>query len=215
MAIKLRKSGLSYSQIRDRLSVSKSSLSLWLRDLPLSDHRLRALRDNSQVRIEKSRETKRKKKEQRRTKVFDKVSLDIQKSQDPFFVSGFYLYWGEGTKSSEYTIAFTNSDSSMIQAFIEWTRLLGVDKTLLKIKLNLYADQDENDMKKLWSKVTGVPLGNFYKTYTKSSLLARRSYKGLFSHGTCAVMYHNRDVYEYVLEGIKYLQKKHGLPGSH
>jgi hypothetical protein len=102
----------------------------------------------------------------------------------------------------------------MIQAFIEWTGLLGIDRALLKIKLNLYVDQNENDMKKLWSELTGVPIGNFYKTYMKSSLSARLSYKGLFTHGTCAVMYHNRDVYEYVLEGIRYLRNKHSLPPS-
>jgi orotate phosphoribosyltransferase-like protein len=76
-AIELRKSGLSYSQIKTKLNVSKSSLSLWLRDMPLSDKRLRQLRDHSQVRIEKTRETKRKKKEQRRKELYVKLSSYI------------------------------------------------------------------------------------------------------------------------------------------
>ena len=54
-AIKMRESGMSYSQIKAELGVSKSTLSLWLRDLPLSDTRLRELRDFNQVRIEKTR----------------------------------------------------------------------------------------------------------------------------------------------------------------
>lgn len=43
-AIKMRESGMSYSQIKAELGVSKSTLSLWLRDLPLSDERIRELR---------------------------------------------------------------------------------------------------------------------------------------------------------------------------
>src|SRR5687767_9018589 len=36
-AVELRLQGLSYAQIREHLDVSKSSLSLWLRDVPLRD----------------------------------------------------------------------------------------------------------------------------------------------------------------------------------
>ena len=62
-ALILRKQGKSYSQIKTILKVSKSTLSLWLRDYPLSRQRIRELRDWSEQRIEKCRETKRKKKD--------------------------------------------------------------------------------------------------------------------------------------------------------
>jgi len=44
------------------------------------------------------------------------------------FCSGFYLYWGEGTKTAEYTVALTSSDPGIINCFIEWLELLGVSK---------------------------------------------------------------------------------------
>ena len=56
-AIKLRKEGRSYSQIKKELRVSKSSLSLWLRQYPLSEKRLRELRDFNEQRIERFRNT--------------------------------------------------------------------------------------------------------------------------------------------------------------
>lgn len=212
-AIKLRKAGHSYSQIRELLNVSKSSLSLWLRDIPLSDKRLRELRDHNQVRIEKSRETKRKKKEQRRDAVLTKVSSDIEASKDPLFTSGFYLYWGEGTKTAEYSVSFTNTDPAMVRCFVEWIQLLGISIDKLKLKLHLYSDQNENVLKHYWSRQTGVPLKNFYKTYTKPTESNRKTYKGMHENGTCSVFYHNRDIYEYVIAGVKYLREKHGLPG--
>ena len=64
-AIILRKRGMRYSQIKKILKVSKSTLSTWLKDHPLSEERIRQLRDWSEQRIEKCRETKRKKKEKR------------------------------------------------------------------------------------------------------------------------------------------------------
>ncbi len=214
-AIELRASGMSYSQIKASLKVSKSSLSLWLRDFPLPESRLRELRDHSQIRIEKSRQTKRNKKEQRRQEVYDKVATDIKRSKDSFFVSGFYLYWGEGTKSAEYTVSFTNTDPAMVRCFVQWMSLLGVSPDKLKLKLHMYADQDEKELKEYWSHQSGVSLNNFYKTYVKASNLDRRTYKGMYGHGTCVVMYHNRDTYEYVLAGIKFLRQTYSLPGSH
>jgi len=207
----MRKAGHSYSQIKSTLNVSKGSLSLWLKDMPLSDERIRELRDNSQIRIEKTRETKRRKKEQRRTEVYKKVASDIEKSKNSFFVSGFYLYWGEGTKTAEYSVSFTNTDSTMVRCFIQWLSLLGVPTNRLKVKLHVYSDQNEKRLKEYWSNQTGVPLENFNKTYIKTSELGRKTYKGMYGHGTCVIFYHNRDMYEYVLAGVKYLRDKHSL----
>ena len=36
LAIKLRKQGYSYNQINDKLGISKSTLSYWLRDIKIS-----------------------------------------------------------------------------------------------------------------------------------------------------------------------------------
>jgi hypothetical protein len=211
-AVTLRKMGYSYTQIKEELNVSKSTLSGWLADIPLTDKRIRELRDFNQVRIEKSRQTKLKKKSLRREEVLKKVSDDIKNSKDTFFVAGFYLYWGEGTKTSEYTVALTNTDPSIIKCFIVWLESLDVPNSKLKVKLHVYSDQDENKVKLFWSKVTGVTVTNFYKTYIKESKASRKTYKGMFPHGTCVVSYSNRDTYEYVLGGVDYLKKKYSLP---
>jgi hypothetical protein len=205
---------MSYSQIKETLGISKSTLSGWLSDMPLTDSRIRELRDNNQIRIEKTRETKRLKKETRRNVVLAKVALDIESSKDPCFVSGFYLYWGEGTKSAEYTVALTNSDPSMIRCFIEWLVQLGVSRDNMKVKLHLYTDQEEKQLVKFWAGVTNVPRKNFYKSYIKQASADRKTYKGLFPYGTCAVFYNDRDVYEYVLAGVKYLRNRYSLPSG-
>jgi len=69
-AIRMRKEGASYSQIKEKLKVSKSSLSLWLRDMPIPEKRLRELRDWNAVRIERFRDTMRHKRESRWEEVY-------------------------------------------------------------------------------------------------------------------------------------------------
>ena len=47
MALQLRKLGKSYSDIKASIGVSKSTLSLWLREYPLPPERIKELRDNN------------------------------------------------------------------------------------------------------------------------------------------------------------------------
>lgn len=195
--------------IKAELGISKGTLSGWLKDLPLSDKRISELQSNSQIRIEKSRNTKQMKKDARRKDVYNKVASDIENSKDPEFVAGFYLYWGEGTKTAEYSIAITNTDPAIIKRFVTWLRNFGILSNDLRIKLHIYTDQDEKELKKFWSKVTGIPETNYYKSYSKLSSSKSKTYKGMFAYGTCSVLYHERDTYEYVIQGIKYLRDKY------
>lgn len=205
----MRKSGMSYSQIKVELGVSKSTLSLWLRDLPLSDERLRALRDFNQVRIEKTRQTKLQNKKARRQIVLEKVRSDLETSNSPLFVGGFYLYWGEGTKSSEYSVALTSTDPAIIRTFLAWLVLLGADISKCHVKLHVYSDQNIKEIIHFWSKQTNLSSSHFYKPYVKKTTLQGKTYKGMFGFGTCTVYYHNRDVYEYVMAGLEILRNQY------
>lgn len=206
-AIALRKEGMSYSQIKLKLGISKSTLSGWLYDMPLSKKRINELRAHSEVRIEKYRITMQKKKDTRREAVYKQVSNDLLHSTDVNFVAGFYLYWGEGTKSAECSTALTNSDPSVVRCFVSWLESLGVPRKKLKVKIHTYKDQNKLQLKKFWSKTLSVPLCNFNKTYIKQTSSLAKTYRGMFPYGTCVVMYHNRDMHEYVMGGIRYLRE--------
>lgn len=207
LAEKMRLEGHSYSSIQKKIGVSKSTLSSWLREIPLSDTRLRELRDFNPVRIEKTRQTKLLKKQTRRDLVFEKVKCDFKVNKTPFFKEGFYLYWGEGTKTAEYTVALTSSDPAIIKFFISWLLILGVEKADMRVKVHMYSDQEEGHVLKYWAQKTTLEKRQFYKFYIKKSDQDRKTYKGTFGNGTCSVLYHDRDTYEYVMAGIRYLRK--------
>ena len=201
-AVALRKKGMSYSQIKKKLDVSKSTLSYWLKNMPLPKKRLDELQRSSSV-IEKIRETKRKKKEARLLEIYKTVSKDIGSlSSREFLVAGFFLYWAEGGKTKPYTISLSNTDPSMIRCYVQWLVLLGVPKNKILVRLHLYSDMDIRKEMSFWSKEIDVPRSYFRKPYIKKSKFSNVTH-ATFGHGTCNIIVNGRDISEYVLQGIK------------
>ena len=208
-AIRLRKRGMSYSQIKNELGISKSTLSGWLRDIPLSDDRINELRTNSPRRVELFRNTMRAKRNRRLQKVYEVVSTDIGKiARKEFFVAGFFLYWAEGGKTTPYSIALSNTDPKMIRAFLEWLALLEVPREKIKIRLHLYSDMEPQKEIAYWSKELSLTRKHFMKPYIKRSKMADLTYSTR-GHGTCNVMVHGRDIAEYVHQGLAYLSSQY------
>ena len=206
-AITMRKKGMSYSQIKDKIKVSKSTLSGWLSSMPLSEKRIRELRDFSPQRIERYRNTMRSKKEARLNEVYKKVSKDVGSlSERDLFLAGLFLYWGEGTKRSNYSVVLTNTNPAMLKLFIKWLELFNVKRKDLKIKLHLYSDMNIKKGLDFWSKELKIPLSQFRKTYVKKTSLKSITYKNGFGKGTCCVMFDNRDIWEYIMMGLRYLE---------
>lgn len=214
-AIELRMQGWSYTQIKDHLRVSKGTLSIWLRDYPLSDERLRELRDNNAQRIERYRATRARTREARVAIVRERVASDIGTlSGRDFLIAGLFLYWGEGSKTQYSTVCVSNTDPSVLIFFIKWLELLGVPRESLRVYVHLYVDMDSKKEFTYWSKTLNLPRTVFRKPYIKKSARTNLTYKQKFTHGTCNVMYHNRDIAEYVHAGIVALQTSFVAPAG-
>lgn len=206
-AIRMRKEGASYSQIKEKIKVSKSSLSIWLRDMPLPEKRLRELRDWNATRIERFSNTMRHKRETRWLKVRERAAKDIKTlSKREILIAGLFLYWGEGSKTVTTCTSLSNTDPAMIRFFMFWLQELGVSRDCFKVHVHLYTDMDIQAELKYWSKALGLPLSSFRKPYVKTSNRSGLSYPQKFTHGTCNLMYGNRDVAEYVLMALDYIR---------
>jgi len=205
-AIELRLKGMSYSEIKSRLNISKSTLSNWLAPYPLSSQRIKELRDFNPQRIEKSRNTKAKKRANRLNAVYKRVSADIRKlTKRELFIAGTFLYWGEGSKSERTTTGLSNTDPAVLVFFLKWLELFSVDFRKISATLHLYRDMDEKKEINFWKSKLKLPVGAFRKSYIKQSTLKGLTYKGGFGHGTCNIRVYNRDLTEYVHSAIKYV----------
>lgn len=158
-AITLRLQGKSYSQIKRALNVSKSSLSLWLKKYPLSEQRLRELRDFNEQRIERFRNTMRAKRETRLKEVYDRERrnlLPLRKKE--LYIAGLFLYWGEGAKTTPYVTSLSNTNPKIIKFFLFWlTSILHVPKEKISIRLHLYKDMNRLKEIHFWSKLVDPP----------------------------------------------------------
>ncbi len=208
-AIRLRKKGMSYSQIKEKLGISKSTLSGWLYNMPLSEERIKELRDFSPMRIERCRNTKMKKRNDRLECVYEKTSRDIKiLNKRELFLVGFFLYWGEGGKTNKYVTTFTNTDPVMSRFFVKWvTSCFNIKKSELNILLHLYKDMDIQSSIKFWSKELNLSISQFKKPYIKDSKLTGLTYKNGFGKGTCNIRIYDRDITEYISQSLRYLRK--------
>lgn len=204
-ALELRKQGMSYSQIKKILMVSKSTLSSWLKNYPLSKERITELRDKNEIRIERFRETMRNKKEARLKNIYDQQKfLLLPFSKREIFIAGLFLYWGEGSKHRLSSLAISNTDHAVIKFFIQWLNLcFAIPKNIIKIDLHLYGDMDVKKEITYWSKKLNISTSQFSHPYIKKTSSTDINHKGSFGHGTCNARIGNARLSEKVLMGIK------------
>lgn len=207
-ALRLRKFGKSYAEIREILGVSKGTLSMWLKDYPLSPTRIRALRDWNAKRIEHYRETRKKKREAALRVVYKAETTIIGRlSERDIFITGLFLYWGEGAKTKMTEVSLANTNPAIAKAFIDWLeRSFGIKRNQVRIRLHLYKDMNIHAETMFWSRILHVSPDCFKKPYIKRSRLSDLSYKSGFGHGTCNALLSNAMVAKRVLMGLRVLE---------
>lgn len=206
-AIRLRKTGKSYREIRKRLKVSKSTLSLWLRDVQLTEKQKKylyhTLKQQNAYRLAKKKQEEKKKKIKEITELSIKESQKLYKKS--FFVAGLMLYWAEGDKSKESEIVkFSNSDPKMIKLMMRWfEQVCKVPKNKFHIGLHIHSLHCRKNIEKYWSTITKIPLKQFQKTQIKPTTLGQR--KNPLYNGTCSIRIGNKDLFRKIMgwkEGV-------------
>jgi hypothetical protein len=190
----LRKRGFSVKLIAKQLRVSKSTVSLWVRDIVLTIQQQEKLKKQSIVGAERGRLLGSLKQKEGRLKRIEEGKLfGIQRvnnvSERDFFLSGIALYWAEGNKKMK-KIEFCNSDPNLVRFLIAWfQRFFELKREDFKcyVGVNLIHKKREEQIKKYWSTVTGFSLDQFTKTSFKKSK-PHKIYENFHDHyGTLSV----------------------------
>jgi hypothetical protein len=185
-AIALRKKGYTYKEILCIVSVARSSLSLWLKDLPLTKSEKIALKDRKNASIERGRI---KVAGILRTRRLDREKLQLVEAKamfkkhihEPFFHAGLALYWAEGGKRTNQW-QFMNSDADMQNVMINWLVKYGeVNLRDLRFRLYIHKAYQSEACDLWWMKKLDVSPSQFLKTIIKPSGLGvkkRPNYRG-------------------------------------
>ncbi|MBI5079555.1 hypothetical protein HZB06_02740 [Candidatus Wolfebacteria bacterium] len=188
-ATRLRKKGLSYSEILEKIPVAKSTLSLWLKSIGLSKKQKQRLTDKKLASALRGAARKKEIRIQNTQIIFQEAAKDIKNvSQRELFLIGVALYWAEGSKQKDHSISnrvrFSNSDPKMIKLFLLWLdKICGINFPNIRCDLYIHEEADIVNAKSFWEKEINMPIRGIY--YKKSKITKRKNigdnYFGLVS----------------------------------
>jgi transposase len=169
-ARELRGQGWTYSEIQAELGCSKSSVSLWVRDLPHPEPRCTP--EEQRARMNAGLARLRAEQDQVREETKRAAAAAIGKLSDrELFLVGVGLYWAEGAKDKPYSrreqVLFVNSDPGMISVFLAWLDLLQVERERLRFRVMIHESADVPAAERYWADHVGADGGSFNKTTLK------------------------------------------------
>lgn len=182
-AKELRVKGYSIKELSEFLGVSKSTISIWVKNVILTKNaKIRLLEKSTKARL-KSQATI---KEKTRIKEEEAVNFSENIANSNFFSKESMIclcamiWWCEGSKR-ETSLVFTNSDPNLIQSFLYLLRKsFDLDESKFRVLMHLHDYHNELELKSFWSKITKIPISQFNKSYQKASNHAfkKEGYKG-------------------------------------
>ncbi len=163
----LRTQGLDYEEIAAALGVAKSSVSLWVRDLPRPARLSYAeCRKRSAEGARRYWAVERPAREARRLAVREAAAAEIGETTDrELLIAGAIAYWCEGTKNKDGRradrVVFMNSDPGLIRFFLRFLKATGIPPTDLGFRVYIHENADVEAAQRFWLEVTGAAIDQF------------------------------------------------------
>jgi hypothetical protein len=161
-ARELRTQGQSYNEIVAQLGVSKSSVSLWVRDIPCPERFAYVHSERRQEGLRKSNEAR----TARHTAETATAAAEIGELTDrEVLIAGAIAYWCEGTKNKPHRMAnrvvFVNSDPGLVNFFLRFLDAAGVNREDLILRVHIHENADAEAAQRFWLEVTGTKPSQF------------------------------------------------------
>lgn len=205
-ARRLRHSGMSVKEITDKLGVAKSSVSLWVRDIELSEEQRLALKrrnpiymgqhKGSKVVAEKHRGYRRQYQEEGRQKA---------REAKPLHLAGCMLYWAEGAKS-RHSFKLVNSDPDMLIYYMHFLRYsLGVDDNDITVRVNCYLGNGLTlaDIENFWLNTLTLDHHSLRKGRCNNQPKSSKQKGRKLIYGVCEIAVNNTQLLHHVYGAIQ------------
>jgi AcrR family transcriptional regulator len=183
-----REEGRSVKEITKLVGVSRSSVSLWVRDIELTEAQKQALRDRnpafnawlngSAARSAHFRDLRR---------GYQERGRELARAGDEFHAAGCMLYWAEGDKNGR-RVALSNADPEVLRFFLSFLRkYFEVENERVRLRCNLFADHlaRQREVEQFWLDLLDLPRQCLWKSalnvYSKYS---ERKRQKMLPYGT-------------------------------
>jgi len=170
----LREQGLGYNQIAAELGVSKSSVSLWVRDLPRPERLsyeecCRRVAEGVRRYWAAERPIREAQREAARTAAAAEIGTLTQRE---LLIAGAIAYWCEGAKNKPYynrqdRVMFVNSDPGLITFFLRFLDAADISRDRLIYRVSIHESADVEAAEQFWLTLTAASPGQFRRTSLK------------------------------------------------
>ncbi|MEA3021000.1 MAG: hypothetical protein QOI47_2524 [Actinomycetota bacterium] len=149
-------------EIAAELGVSRSSVSLWVREVPYTPRRPPRSGYDASTRAPNA--LQRRKAEEIERLLHEGHERIGRLSERDFLIAGTALYAGEGFKVRPLGMA--NTDPAILLFFVRWIRhFFDIDEERLKMTLYLHDGLDIDCATSFWSQLVDIPPERFLKPY--------------------------------------------------
>jgi transcriptional regulator with XRE-family HTH domain len=172
-ARELRSQGLAYKQIAAQLGVSKSSISLWVRDMPRPDRLSYEECCKRQAEaVARYWATERPLREAEREAVSVAAAAQINTLSDrETIIAGAVAYWCEGAKNKPHRrhdrVNFINSDPVMMKFFLRFLQVAGATRDQLIFRIYVHESADVAAAHRFWLDATQAQPNQFRRPTLK------------------------------------------------
>ena len=169
----LREQGLDYEEIVAELGVSKSSVSLWVRDLPRPPRlSYEECRKRSAEGVRKYWAVQGPIREAEREAISAAAAAQIGQLNDrEILIAGAIAYWCEGAKNKPYRrsdrVTFLNSDPALIKFFLRFLEAAGIGREDLVYRVQIHETADAEAAQRFWLDVTQTHPAQFRRPTLK------------------------------------------------
>jgi len=159
--------GLDYEEIAGAVGVSKSSVSLWVRDLPIPERlSYEECRRRAAEGAHRYWAAERPVRAAARAATCAAAAAQIGPLTDrEILMAGAIAYWCEGGKTKPYQrsdrVIFTNSAPGLIRFFLRFLYVTGTPQTSVRFRVYIHEKADVAAAQRFWLDVTGASIDQF------------------------------------------------------
>jgi hypothetical protein len=169
----LREQGFDYNQIAAELGVSKSSVSLWVRDMPRPPGlSYEECRKRIAEGVRRYWAAERPVREAARQAAHAAAAAQIGTLSDrETIIAGAVAYWCEGGKNKPHRradrVSFINSDPALIRFFLHFLNVAGIATDQMIFRVYVHESADAGAAERFWREVTHAHADRFRRPTLK------------------------------------------------
>ncbi len=201
-----RENGMAITDICKQLGVAKSSVSMWVRDIILTEEQKAALHKQHYTYLAQTRgaHTNAILGRERRI-IYQEEGRQKAREGDPLHISGCMLYWGEGAKNRN-ALKISNSDSGMLIFYMRFLReslKVSNDRIVLRIMCYLGNGLSQQEIELYWLQTLSLPSECLRTTMVNMQPRSSQQKGRKLLYGTLEVGVYETQLSQHVLGAIQ------------